>query len=415
MKNIIKYLFFSLWAVFLLSEVSCTKTNSTSSTSSTFIKVIETDSNCNAVKSFQLADGSFIVFGADPQAIRAGVIIKVSSSGIILWKKRMPLSVAKLWKVISVNGNGFAVAGFKSGTPDFNINVCTFDIDGNLMASKSNSPGYYPYTNPLDMIQLNSGNYAFAGTMGNQLEGNHYIYLMITDGVFNVLYLNTYPIPKDIIYSVGMIESNDGTINITGNYQNPSASISMSFPFLLRTNYKTEMKSFDTIANNLEAPDCIAANQSNQVIIVNSSFTPSGDGTSVPNKYSSWHNIWGNIGIDLFDTGGHFNSHIDYSGYSNNCFINSINPTQDGGYILCGSDNMPNDTSSGVPTHIFALKLNSSLNKQWSNSFDTYYSSLGINALQTADGGYLLTGQHLSYNNHYDIVLIKTDVNGNLN
>ena len=207
-----------------------------------------------------------------------------------------------------------------------------------------------------------------------------------------------------------MTESSDGTINITGNYQNPSNSVSLSYPFLLRTNYETGMKSFDTIANDNEQPDCIAANSSSQVIIVSSA-----GGVPVPNKYSSWHNGWGNIGIDLFDTGGHYNSHIDYSGYTNNCFINSINPTPDGGYILCGSDNMPNDTNSGTPTHIFAMKLNSGLSEQWSNAFDTYFSSNGVKAIQTNDGGYLLSGQHRSFGAHYDMVLIKTDANGKLN
>ncbi len=390
-------------------EASCTKSSTANSTSPTFMKVIETDSSFNAISSFQLADGSFIVFGADPQGVRSGIIVKLSSGGTILWKKRIPTSIAKLWKIISINGSGFAAAGFKSGTADFNVNVCMFDNDGNLTASKSNSPGYYPYTNPLDMILLSNGNFAFTGTMGDELLGNHYLYLMITDGAFNVLYLNTYQLPKNIIYSVGMVQSNDGTINITGNYQNTTSSANVNFPFLLRTNYVTGMKSFDTIANNNEQPDCIIDNGNNQIIIVSSI-----GGVALTNKYSTWHNGWGNIGIDIFDTGGHYNSHIDYSGYSNNCFINSITPTPDGGYIMCGTDNMPNDTSSTTPTHIFAMKLNSGMSKQWSNSYDSYFSSIGANALQTSDGGYLLFGQHRSFNNHYDMVLIKTDANGNL-
>jgi hypothetical protein len=395
--------------------VSCSKTNTQNSTSSTFIKVIATDSNFNAVNSFQMSDGSFIVFGADPQSVRGGLIVKLSSGGTILWEKRMPSSIAKLWKVISIQGGGFAATGFTSGTPDFNVNVCLFDNNGNLISSKSNSPGYYPYTNPLDMIQLNNGNYAFAGTLGNGSLDNHYVYLMITDEAFNVLYLNTYQLSKDIIYSVCMVESNDGTLNITGNYQNTTPSVPISFPFLLRANYKTEQKSFDTIANSLEAPDCVAANASNQVIIVSSSFTSSGSGVAVTDKYSSWDNTWGNIGIDIFDTGGYYNSHIAYSGYTNNCFINSITPTPDGGYILCGTDNMPTDTTSNTSTHIFAMKLNASLNEQWSNSYDTYYPSYGVNAGQTSDGGYLISGQHRSFNNHYDMVLIKTDANGDMN
>lgn len=401
-------------AILILLVASCSKSNTANSSFPTFVKVIETDSSFNMVSSFQLSDGGFIVFGADPQGIRSGIIVKLSSGGTILWKKRMPVSIAKLWKVISVNGTGFAAAGFKSGVPDFNVNVCTFDNDGNLTSSKSNSPGYYPYTNPLDMILLSNGNFAFAGTLGNELGSNHYLYLMITDAAFNLVHLNNYQLPKYTIYSVGMTESNDGTINITGNYENNTVT-GEGFPFLLRTNYKTGMKSFDTVATSFEHPDCITTNSNGQVIIVASNLTSSGGGVWVPNKYSSWHNIWGNIGIDIFDTGGRYNSHIAYSGYSNNCFINSINPTPDGGYILCGTDNMPNDTTGATPTHIFAMKLNSSLGEQWSNSYDSYYSSLGVNAIQTIDGGYLLLGQHRSFNNHYDMVLIKTDANGNLN
>lgn len=411
-KRITKYLFPPLILVLILLEVSCTKSSSSNSTTSTFTKVITSDSSFNNVSSFQLSDGSYIVFGADPQSVRPGLIVKLSSNGTILWEKRMPSSIAKLWKVISVNGNEFAAAGFKSGDPDFNVNVCLFDNDGNLLSSKSNSPGYFPYNNPLDMIQLSNGNYAFSGTLGNSDNGNFYLYLMVTDENFKVLYLNTFQLNQYTICSVGLAQSMDSTINITGFYQNLSASNSFT-TFLLRTKTNTVQKSFDTLTNKTETPDCIAANNNFGTIVVSST---SDNGMTLPYKTSIWPAVWGSIGIDNFDSSGHFNSRVTYSGYSNNGLINSIRSTSDGGYILCGTVNQPNNSTAASTTEIFAIKVDAGLNQQWSNIYNASNPpSNGVCAIQTSDGGYLISGQKISFNSHYDMVLIKTDANGNVN
>src|SRR5580704_4097784 len=112
-KQFIKYLIVPVVLILILTEVSCTKTSNPNSTSATFTKVITTDSSYNTVNSFQLGDGSYLVFGADPQGIRSGIIVKLSSSGTVLWEKRMPASIAKLWKVIAISRNEFAAAGYK--------------------------------------------------------------------------------------------------------------------------------------------------------------------------------------------------------------------------------------------------------------------------------------------------------------
>jgi hypothetical protein len=96
---------------------------------------------------------------------------------------------------------------------------------------------------------------------------------------------------------------------------------------------------------------------------------------------------------------------------------NSVQQTTDGGYILCGSTEPPPLSASGVSS-IWLIKTDASGDKLWDKSFhgrdETFGWDRGFSVQQTTDGGYMVGGStEYSGTSEADIWLIKTDANGN--
>ena len=82
---------------------------------------------------------------------------------------------------------------------------------------------------------------------------------------------------------------------------------------------------------------------------------------------------------------------LDNHGYS-------VQQTEDGGYIIAGSDGS-------------LFKTDTNGNEEWNQNFGPGDSR---SVQQTDDGGYIITGDDQSNNDNIDVWLIKTDANGNL-
>jgi len=87
----------------------------------------------------------------------------------------------------------------------------------------------------------------------------------------------------------------------------------------------------------------------------------------------------------------------------------SVQQTFDGGYIVAGN------TIFFDVIHIFLLKADANGNVQWTKIIYNVYWDGGYSVQQTSDGGYILAGYtYPSSAGGYDILLIKTDANGNI-
>lgn len=72
-----------------------------------------------------------------------------------------------------------------------------------------------------------------------------------------------------------------------------------------------------------------------------------------------------------------------------------IQCTADGGFILCGGRQVPDDTGEGK-AGVVLLKFNASGGLDWSKSYKNTYGSWGKSVIQTADNGFMVCGKGIS-------------------
>jgi hypothetical protein len=89
----------------------------------------------------------------------------------------------------------------------------------------------------------------------------------------------------------------------------------------------------------------------------------------------------------------------------------SVQQTNDGGYIICGSSY---STGNGEDD-VYLIKTNGNGVEQWSQTFGGTENDRGHSVQQTNDGGYIICGysKSIGIGLHHDFYLIKLDGNGN--
>ncbi len=92
---------------------------------------------------------------------------------------------------------------------------------------------------------------------------------------------------------------------------------------------------------------------------------------------------------------------------------NDVVQTADGGYVITGE--FDNVTSGKRVVNVALLKVDGLGNILWCKEFSGTKTDVGAKVIETADGGYLIGGETESYGSgKMDICLIKTDQNGSV-
>ena len=106
------------------------------------------------------------------------------------------------------------------------------------------------------------------------------------------------------------------------------------------------------------------------------------------------------------DSGGNISWAKRYGGLES-ASGRSIAQTDDGGFIIAG------DKRTSIWNNIYLLKLDQNGDFVWHNSFgEELFDDEGYKVILTDDGGFAILGDY-ARNNSRDIVLIKTDADGN--
>ncbi len=93
----------------------------------------------------------------------------------------------------------------------------------------------------------------------------------------------------------------------------------------------------------------------------------------------------------------------------NDEFENSIVAAADGGFVIVGETN----SFGAGNTDVYLIKLNAAGDTLWTRTYGGTAADAGKAAVETADGGYLVTGYTYSFGTGLqDILVMKTDVNG---
>lgn len=88
--------------------------------------------------------------------------------------------------------------------------------------------------------------------------------------------------------------------------------------------------------------------------------------------------------------------------------FNGICKTSDGGFAAFGYQGF-----TGSNSNFYLIKVDASGMLQWEQTYGTPLIDVGMNIIQTADNGYLLSGDaQTSFNSFYNVRIIKTDSSG---
>ncbi len=111
------------------------------------------------------------------------------------------------------------------------------------------------------------------------------------------------------------------------------------------------------------------------------------------------------------DNNGNQNWYKTYGG-KNSDEGYSMQQTNDEGYIVAGSTHSYGAGNADV----YLVKTDSDGKQKWHKTFGGSKDDIGRSVQQTKDGGYIITGYTESYRaGGWDVYLIKTDSNGNIN
>jgi uncharacterized repeat protein (TIGR01451 family) len=89
--------------------------------------------------------------------------------------------------------------------------------------------------------------------------------------------------------------------------------------------------------------------------------------------------------------------------------LNSINKTNDGGYCIAGYPGITNTSND-----VLLIKTNNNGDTAWTRRYGDAYNDIGYSALQTNDGNYILAGTTTGSNSKTQAYLIRTDKLGNV-
>jgi ribosomal protein S11 len=347
----------------------------------------------------QTSDGGYIVAcGTDSLGVgfSDAFLVKTDASGNIIWAKTYG-GTSYDWasSAQQTSDGGYIVAGgtrsFGAGGDD--IFLIKTDASGNIIWAKTY--GGTGYDLAYSVQQTSDGGYIVAGVTWSFGAGGGDIFLIKTDANGNIIWAKTYGGTSDD-WASSVQQTSDGGYIVAG--------VTWSFgagyfdAFLIKTDADGNIIWAKTYGGT-DWEEAYYVQQTSDGGYIVAGWTGSFS-AGIPdavliktdaNGNVSWAKTYGGIGVDV---------------------ARSVQQTYDGGYIVAGGTN-----SFGAGGDIFLFKADANGNVQWAKIYGgTFWDIdyIASSVQQTSDGGYIVAGGILFFGEGIDILLIKTDANGDI-
>jgi hypothetical protein len=289
--------------------------------------------------------------------------------------------------VVQTSDGGFIIAGY-DGTPMSGINIYLLKTDGDGIYQWSKTVDAPFNQLGRDIAITSDGGFVVAGHTGSSTPGNIDVLLVKFNSNGDTLWSKTYGgLQNDYGYSV--VQSNDGGFVIAGSYD-PGVFGSNARLYLIKTdvNGDTLWTRVDTTFSSLA---------------FSLTKTSSGDFVAcgfVADSVKDFQQY-----IVAFDNNGNSLWSTTIGGDRTDAAY-SIQQTSDLGFILTGYYNSIWDSIS----ELSLLKLDMNGDSMWLRTFPQLSAEVGLSAIETFDGGYIIGGKTSLYSSYYDdLYLIKTN------
>ena len=364
------------------------------------VKFYPTDSSYKTNGSYQLQDGNYLLYGYD--AANEGVlplILKINPAGSIIWQKKLDKGFHYL-TVKPISGGNLLAVGVEDVVADA-VHVCMMGPDSNILFSipyfiddsVSAQPEYLP-----DFVEEENGDFTICGHIFiNKFYAPFVLRINHEGQQLNYRFYDTLAIKTDL-RTVAMARNQDG-YSLTGTALNSAYPRGM---FFIRLNEDYEV-TYDTIMSNED-----------ETITVGTIISNETDNSNIICGTYNGQDFSGILYIRTIDASGNVGSMQSFTDYDNLGRFRDINHTTDGGYILAATVDQIEGFNLVSSAKIYLLKLSAGLSFEWSRQFSSAHPLIGVSAMQTTDGGYLVGGYEHTASYIFTMLMIKTDVEGNI-
>jgi hypothetical protein len=298
--------------------------------------------------------------------------------------------------VQQTSDGGYIVAGITNffGAGNYDILLLKTDANGNIIWAKTYGGTNYDYAS--SVRQTSDGGYIVAGWTESFGAGNRDVLLIKTDANGNIIWAKTYGgTGSDIANSVQ--QTSDGGYIVGGNTY--SFGTGWYNIFLIKTDANGNI----IWAKTYGSPHWDWA----------SSVQQTSDGGYIVAGETDFYGIYDKC-IFLIKTDASGNiiwAKIYTPGIPigiDSTFL--VQQTSDGGYIVAGY------SPGGAGAYdILLMKTDANGNIIWAKTYGGTSLDWASSVQQTSDGGYIVAGITNSFGaGNYDILLLKTDANGNI-
>ena len=345
----------------------------------------------------QTADGGYISAGNTSTLGNQNgdvLLLKIDESGTEQWIHSLTFSPSdRANMVLESSESGYIVIG---------NTISPLNESKDILVLKTSQSGHVEWFNRYGSNEDQEGHYILSLTnggyiiCGQSIDGNtgfNMLYLLKIDSDGSEVWEKTFGGNRED-YGYSIIESNDGSFMITGMTEN-SGDMSGD-AWLLKVDLDgNEIWQYTYGGSDVDLSRSLVNTGDGYIMVGNTSSYGSGNNDIFVIKVNldgsqEWSNTYGGSGTDVGRT---------------------ILKTNDGSFVIVGYTDSFGENSG---FNVWLLKIDALGNLLWDKTFGGDGNDRALSATQSSDGGFVLTGFSNSIDSASDILIIKTDDEGNI-